>query len=382
VKADARRARAVPAPAVSEQTVVMLLDNHYGPDPRVAFEVRLLEGGGIPTRIVAWDRRKEQDRNDQQGSPREIFRIVVPAPSGGGWRSLLAVGQFAIRVWRDRRRLLGDSSLLIVHDVYLLPLGWLLARHLHRAFIYDAHEEYARMEAGRYPPWILRAVTMLEGRLASHAAAVVVPGASRTGRWDGALAQPPIVLPNLVREDRPVPETASAAWDLLYVGTVSEGRRPDILVELARLRPGLRIAIAGRGRSVDYVARSAQELPNLTYLGWRSDADDLLARTRAIYYGLDPDHPYSQVACPNTLYQALLHQKPLIFFCGGEPAQLARQFKIGIRCEASVHAVGAAFDRASTISDWEFDEAWRAVVERAETHQFIEAVREAARLSA
>jgi hypothetical protein len=130
---------------------------------------------------------------------------------------------------------------------------------------------------------------------------------------------------------------------------------------------------------VDYVARAADELSNLNYLGWRSDADELLARSSAIYYGLDPMHPYSDVACPNTLYEALRHRKPLIFFCRGEPWQLGTEFKIGIRCKASVSALSAAVDTASTTRDWEFDEAWQAVWARAKPQRFVEAVKTAAR---
>jgi glycosyltransferase involved in cell wall biosynthesis len=374
-----RPAASSPSSPSGAQRVVMLLDNHYGPDPRVAFERELLERDGVPTRILAWDRRSGGEVPDPEIAGTDVVRIAVPAPSGGGWRSFVAVVQFGIRVWRGRRGLLEGASLLIVHDVYLLPLGWLLAHHLRLPFVYDAHEEWARMEADRYPKWALRLVTTVESRLARSAFAVAVPGASRTARWDGILNKPPIVLPNLVRSDRPEAGVGGDDWDLLYVGTVSEGRRPDLLVELARLRPDLRVGVAGRGRSVGYVARAAEELPNLSYLGWRSDADELLARTTAIYYGLDPEHPYSDVACPNTLYQALLHRKPLIFFCGGEPAQLANQFKIGIRCEASVHALSAAVDHISAAGDWEFDEALRTVWERAETDQFVTTVKAAAR---
>jgi glycosyltransferase involved in cell wall biosynthesis len=233
------------------------------------------------------------------------------------------------------------------------------------------------MEAGRYPRWILRLVTAIESRLARRAVSVVVPGASRVPRWFGVLSKPPIVLPNLVRRDRPVPRPTPARWDLLYVGTVGESRRPDILIELARSRPELRIAIAGRGRSVEYVAQAAEALPNLDYLGWRDDPDDLLAATKSVYYGLDPDHPYSDAACPNTLYQALIHRKPLIFFCGGEPEGLAREFRIGIRCEPSVRAVSAAVDRLDGMTGWQFDEAWEAVWDRAAIDGFVDTVKTA-----
>lgn len=354
--------------------VVMLLDNHHGPDPRVAFETELLAQAGISTRVVAWDRRSKAEVGDREASPAEVVRIGVPAPSGGGWRSVLAVVRFGFRVWRRRRRLFRSSSLLVVHDLYLLPLGWMLARRLRLPFLYDAHEEYARMEADRYPSWLLRLVTVLESRLARSAVTVVVPGASRTARWDGVLERPPIVLPNLVQRGQFMQEAGPIEWDLLYVGTLSEVRRPDLLVELARLRPDLRIGIAGRGRSVPDVARAAGKLPNLTYLGWRADVDALFASANAIYYGLDPEHPYSDVACPNTLYHALRHRKTLIFFCGGEMADLATEFKIGIRCAPTAKAISAAVDQIQTTSDWEFDDAWRAVQERAGTEKFVKAV--------
>ena len=353
----------------------MLLDNHYGPDPRVAFELGLLREAGIPASIIAWDRRPADAALEPP--PADVVRVSVPAPSGGGRRSLTAACRFGVQVWRERGHLLDHAGVLIVHDVYLLPLGWALARRLRKPFIYDAHEEWGRMESGRYPSWALRLVTAIESRVARRALRVVVPGASRVPRWVGVHQRPPIVLPNLVRRDRPVRRSTLAIWDLVYVGTVSEGRRPDILIELARLRPDLRIAIAGRGRGVDYVAQAAETLPNLDFLGWRDDADELLSAAKAVYYGLDPEHPYSNVACPNTLYQALIHRKPLIFFCGGEPQELARQFRIGMRCEASVAAVAAAVDRLDETTGWQFDEAWEAVWDRAATEAFVEAVKTA-----
>jgi glycosyltransferase involved in cell wall biosynthesis len=360
------------------QQVVMLLDNHYGPDPRVALETELLAEAGISTRIVAWDRREESGASTGLVSPPEVVRVSVPAPSRGGWRSLVAMMRFGRRVWRGRTGFFEGASLLIVHDIYLLPVGWLIARRLRLPFIYDAHEEYGLMEATRYPQWFLRCVTTLESRFARSAVVVVVPGTSRTARWDGVIDRPPVVLPNFVRRNRGVATGSPTEWDLLCAGKINDVRRLDLLVEVARLRPDIRIAIAGSGPRADYVARAASELSNLTYLGWHTDADGLFARTRAVYYGLDPDHPYSAVACPNTMYEALRHGKPLIFFCGGEPAQLSEEFTIGIRSAPSAAALSAALDRISEISDWDFDAAWQAVWERAETQNFISAIEAAA----
>jgi hypothetical protein len=355
----------------------MLLDNHHGPDARVAFEIGLLADAGISTRVVAWDRRTPPAGDAVSGD--YLTRIPVQAPSGGGWRTLVALARFGRRVWRARDALFDGSALLCVHDIYLLPLGWALARDLRLPFVYDAHEDFQRAEAGRYSAPVLRLAASFEGRLARSAAAVVVPGASRIPRWRGVLADTPIVVPNFVEREQAPPSGEPPKWDLLYAGTISENRRADLLVELARKRPDLRIAVAGGGRGAEAVEQAAARIPNLEFLGWRADVDDLFDRTRAIYYGLDPSHPYSDVACPNTLYQALRHRKPLIFFCGGEPAEVASRFQIGIRCDAEVGALAAAVDDALTRPSWQFDSAWQDVWRRADVSAFVGTITSAAR---
>jgi glycosyltransferase involved in cell wall biosynthesis len=354
----------------------MLLDNHYGPDPRVEFELDLLREADTPVRVIAWDRRADGGVSpsvDESVPGATVVRVPVPAPPGGGRRSLVAMARFGRRVWRDRSELLRDVSTLVVHDVYLLPLGWLLAQRERIPFVYDAHEEYGRMEATRYPAWFLRVVTAIESRLARDAAAVIVPGRSRRKRWLRARRDHPIVLPNIGRGRERSRDRTQSQWDVLYAGTLSRERRIDLLLELARVRPDLSIAVAGRGRAADQVAAEAENLPNLTYLGWRHDAETLFAGARSVYYGLDPSHPYSDVACPNTLYQALRHGRPLVFFCGGEMEELASEFKIGIRCKAGVADLAAAVDEILATPDeaWEFDRAWEAVWARTDTDAFV-----------
>jgi glycosyltransferase involved in cell wall biosynthesis len=369
--------RAAAAQELEAPQVAMLLDNHHGPDFRIEFEAGLLANQGLRTRVIAWDRRALPN-GDEPESRAEVIRINVPAPSGGGRHSLAAMVEFGRRVWVRRHELFDGVSVLIVHDVFLLPLGWALSRRLRIPFVYDAHEEYARMEAGRYPRWFLQTVSAIEGRLARSASVVVVPGRARLPRWNGVLEHQPVVLSNLVgRYQRPAGDQPPV-WDLLYVGTLGDVRRLDLLIELARLRPDLRIGVAGRGRSAEMVARAAEELPNLTFLGWSPDANVLFQRTRAIYYGLDPQHPYSEAVCPNTLYHALRNRRPLIFFCGGEMGQLASEFRIGIRTEPAATALAAAVDEVGTISDWQFDDAWEAVWERGDTAAFVDAVQAAA----
>ena len=70
--------------------VVMLLDNHYGPDRRVKLESEILMARGMRVRIVSWDRRTIADGSGEQASADdldnnepEIIRLSEPAPLEG-----------------------------------------------------------------------------------------------------------------------------------------------------------------------------------------------------------------------------------------------------------------------------------------------------------
>jgi glycosyltransferase involved in cell wall biosynthesis len=167
-------------------------------------------------------------------------------------------------------------------------------------------------------------------------------------------------------------------WDLVHAGTISDVRRLDIVLDLARSRPDLKIAICGRGKSEDAIAAAASQLPNVDFLGWQTDVDRTLAATQAIYYGLDPHHPDAETACPNTLYQGLLHEKPVIYFCTGELEEIGQQFRIGIRCSPSAAAVGSAVDEVKRGGvNWQFREARDAIVSSDGRNAFVAGVRSA-----
>jgi hypothetical protein len=243
----------------------------------------------------------------------------------------------------------------------LLPLAYVLSKVMGLPFIYDAHEEYAMMEGGRFPDWWLRLATRFESLLARQCEAVIIPGRTRLDRWRQAGFKKIVVLRNLGGDVR-VPRQP-AKWDITNVfSNLDQDRPPDLLIEVARRRPDLRIMFAGTGQLVGEVEKAAEELPNLEFLGWRSDSDALLAQGRTVFYGLYPQAPYSPKACPNTLYQALRVQKPLIFFCEGEPAELAHKYRIGIQCAASVEGIIGAYESAVSRDDWQFEVALESIV--------------------
>ncbi len=358
---------------------VMLLDNHHGPDRRVQYESSLLARDGWQVTIVAWDRRLERSEPEAEAEEHgvQVVRLHAPAPPGGGKKTFVKMLKYGRQVWTRRHDLVDDADIVVVHDVYLLPLGWFLAKALRLPFVYDAHEEYAAMEGGRYPRWWLSGITRMETVLARSAALVVVPGESRVPRFATKRLHP-IVLRNIGAQPRMTPSNETPHWDLAYAGTLADVRRVDLLVAIADKRPDLRIAVAGRGRAEAQLQAAAKRLPNLTYYGWLPDPESILRNSRAVYYGLDPGHPYSEKACPNNLYEAIRIGRPLIFFCGGEVASVADRYRIGCRASPSADGVIAALDEAAVSGDWEFDEAWAALSASGQEEGYERAVDNAA----
>jgi glycosyltransferase involved in cell wall biosynthesis len=155
--------------------VAMLLTNGFRPDPRVLKEARTLAGAGWAVEIIAWDREGAflpQERLEGF----TVQRIAaVPSHYGAGWVQALRLPRFWRHAWRRLARL--RPEVIHCHDFDTLPPGllWRLA-HGGRV-VYDAHEDYAAMQAPRLRGLLGGALRRLldaaERRLAARADAVI-----------------------------------------------------------------------------------------------------------------------------------------------------------------------------------------------------------------
>jgi hypothetical protein len=336
--------------------IVLLQDNHHAPDRRAEWLSAGIRAVGATVRVIAWDRRIEPAPTPPPPPGEEVIRIHAPAAWGAGRGTVAAVSRFSRQAFARRRELLDGVDAIIAADIYLLPLGRAMAAAARVPLIYDAREDWAALEAGRFPRVMRGGVTRAETAIARGAAVVIVPGETRAARWRRVGIEP-VVMRNV---GRTAPRPATTQWDVATAGLLAEQRRPDLFLELARRRRDLRFVLTGGGRLEQAVGRQAAAMPNVDYLGWVEDVDAVLAASSVIVYGEDPTTPYSPLACPNTLYQAIRLRRPLVFYCGGEPAEAAARFRIGVRCQPEVDALSAAVDAASSEDAWEFDAAWQA----------------------
>lgn len=344
--------------------VVMLLDNHYGPDRRVENEMSVLTEGGIAVRIAAWERRQGGNSETVEiSSKATLVRIAEPNPPRGGMKSIVRLLSWCSKVWMKRKELLRDARTLVVHDVYLLPLGYLLSTVARVPLVYDAHEDFRALEEGRYPEWLIRSVLRMESSICRRAYGVVVPGYNRIERWK-KVGISPVVFPNigdLASGDKP--DNRESRYSVAYCGSLDPNRRIDLLIDWARINPDHSVAIAGEGRNRDAILRMASDLPNVEIFPWVSDPQGFLSQAKVVYYGLDSKSPYSNFACPNTLYISASIRRPLVFFCGGEPLALSRRFNIGVQALPQLDSLDEAIHKALATNNWEFDACIRSLRE-------------------
>ncbi|MGH2383489.1 MAG: glycosyltransferase [Candidatus Limnocylindria bacterium] len=304
------------------------------PDSRVRRAARALDAAGHDVRVLAWDRSGALPRRSADGGV-HVEHARVPSRSGRGWTQLLYLAQ----VMRRHLRSLRADPPDVLHAVDLpmlvaaLAVRPLIGRPL---IVYDAFEIYALMEAHKYPGWLLRLIRLAERRLPRRADLVITPGQARQDYF-AARGVKSVVVGNWMDAPASVPDRAmardelsvAAQFTIAYVGGLEPSRDLAALVRHARQFPDDLVLIAGRGEQETMIAAAADELANLRFLGWVADPGVLYAAADAIYYALEPDHPYSAHPAPNNLYAAIAHGVPIVHRGQGELGAVAREAEIG-----------------------------------------------------
>ncbi len=322
--------------ALAGRRVLMLLDNACAPDWRVLREAAALRDAGAAVRILCWDREARAPETETRDGLL-IERIRTPAERQRGIRQLGTLARFYREASRRSRE--SRADVVHAHDLLMLPLGAFLARRLRAPLIYDAHEIYHVMEAERYPRPLLAALAGTERWLVRHSvdALVTVSQQRVAAYWDAVRGRTPVfVVGNwydpvtVSREARARARAELGITDdtpvLLYAGGIAAERRLDLLIEAAAERPGWMFVVAGRGELPleRRLQAAGQNSGNLRVTGWQDQPAGLYAAADALYYVLEPSHPYTRFAASNTLHLAIAYGLPLITAPLGEPGRIMR----------------------------------------------------------
>ena len=325
--------------------VDVLLAVGYDPDVRVRRETQALAAAGHDVRILAWDRDGSRPRREADG-PVRVERVPILSRWGRGVGQSRYLAQLAYTYLRRVRARRPD--VLHAVDLPMLLIALAIAPLAGRPrVVYDAFELYAVMVSRRMPRPALAVIRWLERRLPRAADLVIAPGEIRV-RYLAERGIESVAVPNWIDPPSSPPDRATARailglpldrFILAYAGALHPARDIDLLLDHAERETSDLVVIAGKGEDAPRLAARAAELDNVRMLGWLPDPTALLAAVDAMYYALQPDHPYAVWAAPNNLYAAIAHGVPLVYRPQGELALVGDRHLIG---SAFVHAEGLA----------------------------------------
>ena len=169
---------------------------------------------------------------------------------------------------------------------------------------------------GYFSPAATRSIVTAERALARVTDRLVAVGANvRDDLLAAGIGKPDqyVVIPPGVALSSPVPgrPEARAALGLApdgpvvaYVARLTKVKRPDRMIEVARMRPEATFIVAGDGPLQDEIRAGAP--PNVRFLGWRADIENVYAAADVILLTSDNE------GMPVTLIEAALCGVPAV----------------------------------------------------------------------
>jgi glycosyltransferase involved in cell wall biosynthesis len=154
------------------------------------------------------------------------------------------------------------------------------------------HTFHGHLLHGYFSPAMTRSIVVAERALARVTDRLVAVGANvRDELLDRGIGRPDqfVVIPPGVALSAPVPgrPEARAALGLdpegpvvAYVARLTKVKRPDRMIEVARMRPEAMFVVAGDGPLQGEIRSGAP--PNVRFLGWRADIENVYAAADVI----------------------------------------------------------------------------------------------------
>lgn len=335
-------------------TVLMLLTNTYDPDPRVRQEALALIRMGCRVKLLAWDRDLKSPAFECMEGV-EVERVFLPSKHGRGNTQLFFYAWLYLKMFWKAWRASFDA--VHCHDLDTLPLGFVVGKLKGKPIIYDAHESFPDMLAGRVHPLVLRALVRLENFLIRRIDLLITVGeklrrhfahrgarhSTVVGNWKRSEEFARTEQQNLaLRRELGIPPEAMV---VVCITQLLKDRKIEELFQALDLCSDVYLILGGKGVLEGLVREYAAKNPRVRFVGFVSGTQiaDYTCAADVVYYGFDPQNPNAQFSAPNKLFEALAAGRPLITGDFGEIADVVRQASCGIVLpEYSASAIQAA----------------------------------------
>ena len=261
-----------------------------------------------------------------------------------------------VRAFRELRRVIREFDPHIIHT-HTAKAG-VVGRLAAITSTTDArlvHTFHGHLLHGYFSPTKTRAVIEVERRLAKRSTALVTVGqqvrddllAAGIGRADQYRIIPPgLSLP-------PLPEKSAAramfqipqdTFVIAFVGRITQIKRPDRFLDVVRTvnrnTAHAHFLVAGAGDLAPMIELAAtQERLPITYLGWRSDIENILAASDAMLLTSDNE------GTPLSLIQAGMAGLPVVSTNVGSIGEVVTDNASGLLCTSDSGSLASAIQQ-------------------------------------
>jgi glycosyltransferase involved in cell wall biosynthesis len=211
------------------------------------------------------------------------------------------------------------------------------------------HTFHGHLLHGYFSPSLTRTIVIAERSLARVTDRIVAVGAGVRDELLGARIGRPgqyVVIPPGVALPNPPPGRQAARRALglsedgsvvVYVARLTQIKRPDRMIEVARAVPEVTFVVAGDGPLCDEVKAAAP--PNVRFLGWRADIENVYSAADLILLTSDNE------GMPVTLIEAALCGIPAVATKVGSTGEVVLDGQTGWTVAADARALTDAVRR-------------------------------------
>lgn len=261
------------------------------------------------------------------------YEIQLSGERGKGLKNLwnLFKYQFKVFGWLFKNRKKYDA----IHSFDLdtgLP-SMIISSLFKKKLVYHIADFYADSRKG-IPDKLRKIIVNLEYKIISKANVTIICTEDRKNQISGSKPNELYVIHNspLIELETPISHTfEQLPLKLCYVGTFTDVRFINEVLNVVKVNPDLHLDIAGYGPLEEQVKAASIEAANITYHGkvGYDKAIDLYENCDLMFAIYDPKHPNHRYSAPNKVYEAMMLGKPIFVANGTGVDELVRDESIG-----------------------------------------------------
>ena len=196
--------------------------------------------------------------------------------------------------------------------------------------VYDAHEIYPAMVAGKIPHILYTLVRWVDKIFIRVADCVIIPSEERKIFY--TYARRLIVVPNTPKFTEIREEPKEGEFSIFYGGELSRENGILIMIKAIIGIPHVKLTLAGDGPLRRVIERICKKNNNLKYLGLINQKDVLknLARADVTFVFYEPTNINNMYPASNKLFEAMMVGVPVIANRETSLSKIIEKYKCGI----------------------------------------------------